>query len=192
VVRALCALHQSTFGQSLAGPAPYLPRWDKLMTAAALSCLPTEVAGHVREPLLALADSAQDLFARQCCISGDPNPTNWGIRSSGNPVLFDWERFGYGTPALDLAISLPGLGSVDGDVERRVAAHYTALCQALYGTADGDAKRLALSIRTGKVWAAVEFLDKHAQGLLPEHARANALRIAELLPAVVAAVASGL
>jgi hypothetical protein len=190
VLTALCSLHQSTWGQALAGPEPFLPRWDGLMTDAALSCLPAETARQLRAPLLHLAESAQGLFDQRCCLSGDPNPTNWGTRSDGSAVLFDWERFGYGTPELDLAISLPGLGSLDGEAERQLADQYTALCRTRYGPPGDTTTALGAAIRRGKVWAAVEFLSNDAQGLLPDHARANARRIAELLPPVVVAVAS--
>lgn len=35
-------------------------------------------------------------------VSGDPNGSNWGLRPWGQLVLFDWERVGLGSAALDL------------------------------------------------------------------------------------------
>jgi aminoglycoside phosphotransferase (APT) family kinase protein len=79
-------------------------------------------------------------------ISGDPNPMNWGILENGEPVMFDWDRFGLGTPALDLAITVPRLGS-RGDYEK-VAATYC-------GKPDD---KLAREIALAKVWTIVDIL----------------------------------
>lgn len=45
-------------------------------------------------------------------VSGDPNPTNWGLRASGQLVLFDWSEVAWSHPAYDLAILCGGLPEV--------------------------------------------------------------------------------
>ena len=69
-----------------------------------------------------MEQASQHLFRPVCAISGDPNPVNWGLRDDGTLALFDWERFGRCSPALDLAITVPGLG--DETAYRAVATSY--------------------------------------------------------------------
>ncbi|WP_207711780.1 phosphotransferase [Sulfobacillus harzensis] len=45
-------------------------------------------------------------------VSGDPNPTNWGVRASGQLVLFDWSEVAWSHPAYDLAVLCGGLPEV--------------------------------------------------------------------------------
>lgn len=45
-------------------------------------------------------------------VSGDPNPTNWGLRASGQLVLFDWSEVAWSHPAYDLAVLCGGLPGV--------------------------------------------------------------------------------
>ncbi len=92
------------------------------MTNDALACFSPVLAHRLAPILHDLRLSYQLLFTPQCWISGDPNPTNWGVRSDGTLVLYDWERFGKATPALDLAITVPGLG--DWASFQAVAAAY--------------------------------------------------------------------
>ena len=51
------------------------------------------------------------LFRYHTLISGDSNAGNWGRRENGDLVLFDWERFGKGSPAIDLAPLIKGMGT---------------------------------------------------------------------------------
>lgn len=100
---------------------------------------------------------AQSLFDPECPLSGDPNPANWGMRDDSSLVLFDWERYCLGTPALDLAITVPGLGDLAN--LRRVAAAY------LHGEesqAPRTPERLAREIALAKVWSVVEFLARNS------------------------------
>lgn len=46
-------------------------------------------------------------------VSGDPNPTNWGWRASGQLVLFDWSEAAWSHPAYDLAVLCGGLPAVE-------------------------------------------------------------------------------
>lgn len=45
-------------------------------------------------------------------VSGDPNPTNWGLRASGQLVLFDWSEVAWSHPAYDLAVICGGIPEV--------------------------------------------------------------------------------
>jgi hypothetical protein len=54
-------------------------------------------------------------------VSGDPNPRNWAVRGDGALVLLDWERAGFATPAVDVAITLPGLPSPEDAVAATTA-----------------------------------------------------------------------
>ncbi|WBM68752.1 phosphotransferase [Buttiauxella sp. WJP83] len=69
------------------------------------------------------------LFYNQCLVSGDSNAGNWGKRDNGDLVLFDWERFGTGSPAIDLAPLTKGMGSKETFIDLaerycRISSHY--------------------------------------------------------------------
>ncbi|HYF78591.1 MAG TPA: aminoglycoside phosphotransferase family protein [Symbiobacteriaceae bacterium] len=171
VVGALARLHGSTLGEQCPLPDPYRPGWSADMTGAALSCLDSTGAAQARPLLLRLQEQCQPLFEPVCWISGDPNPTNWGVREDGSVVLFDWERFGLGAPALDLAITVPGLVSPNGGPERAVADRYCEQWSALYGDSLAPPANLVPDMRRAKVWTAVELLDAWTRGALPEGTR---------------------
>jgi hypothetical protein len=147
VIAALRTLHHITTESTQDWPTPFQPRWDDAMTDMALTLFPKN--DRMVQLLRALQVRAQPLFQSKCWISGDPNPANWGVRQDGTVVLFDWERFGRGTPALDLAITIPGLGS-NKDFQV-VTAQY------------GDVS-LTYDIALAKVWSVVEFLANAHQG----------------------------
>ncbi|MCX4043579.1 phosphotransferase family protein [Aeromonas veronii] len=84
--------------------------WSLVDTNEALSvlCLPEAVNEKIRH----IQQLGHELFEESCLISGDSNEGNWGTRNNGELVLFDWERFGYGSPAIDLAPLVPRMGSL--------------------------------------------------------------------------------
>ncbi|WP_390909508.1 phosphotransferase family protein [Pantoea ananatis] len=53
------------------------------------------------------------------------NAGNWGKRENGELVLFDWERFGPGSPATDLAPLVKGMGREED--YRAIARRYCQL-----------------------------------------------------------------
>lgn len=77
-----------------------------LENALMLLALPEKNARQLRR----FQQNSNALFACQSLVSGDRNAGNWGRRESGNLVLFDWERFGKGSPAIDLAPPHKGNG----------------------------------------------------------------------------------
>ena len=132
----------------------FRPKWTPQMTAAALNYLSSSVANTLYD----LQQRAQPIFEPTCWISADPNPRNWGVRANGEVVLFDWERFSRGTPALDLAITIPGLGSL-GD--------YHAVAGMYLNSAE-TAHPLVHQMILAKAWTIVEFLANVHSGAVAE------------------------
>jgi len=79
-----------------------------LEASLALLALPDCAAQQMR----CFHQHSEALFRHPGLISGDSNAGNWGRRDNGEWVLFDWERFGTGSPAIDLAPLIKGMGSV--------------------------------------------------------------------------------
>lgn len=154
IVTILARLHATT----RASPPKILPSqrqsWTDAMTQATRSYVPDV------DPLILdrIRHESQTIFEPWCWISGDPNPRNWGLRADGSPVLFDWELFGPGRPATDLAIIIPGLGD---------AAAYTRVATAYHTAWEGseslpwDINNLARQIAGAKVVTVVQLLDGH-------------------------------
>lgn len=150
-IAMLRCLHQCALTAWPDLPDQYRPQWTNTMTDAALAWLGSSSDALLRPILTELQAAAQPLFAPTYLISGDPNPNNWGLRADGSLVLFDWERFSRATPALDLAITVPGLGEPEG--MQLVAARYL-------GTHDAAAvAALVREITVAKAWTAVELFN---------------------------------
>lgn len=156
MLATLRRLHRVQLEREPAWPL-FRPAWGEGMSEAALSHFPVDVAGELRAPLADLRGRAQGLFGPRGYISGDPNPLNWGVRADGTLVLFDWERFGCGSAAIDLAITVPSLGT-RADY-RLVASRYLAT-----PADDVAVQRLAHKIALAKVWVIIEFLSAAADG----------------------------
>jgi aminoglycoside phosphotransferase (APT) family kinase protein len=167
MLAVLSRLHTATLAHPPLESDLFRPAWTDEITEAALSCFPEAVAAELGPPLRALQERHQYLFLPQCLISGDPNRTNWGLRGDGTLVLYDWERFGYGTPPLDLAIATPGLG--DAAAFAQVAAGYLA------GSRPALREQLADDIGIAKVWNVVEFLYMYATGDAAGHVKIDTL-----------------
>ena len=90
------------------------------------------------------------LFAYPSLISGDSNAGNWGRRENGDLVLFDWERFGKGSPAIDLAPMIKGMGSKLMFID--IAERY---CQFSF---HHDRNALAREIAIAKAWIVTEVI----------------------------------
>ncbi|MBY7876776.1 phosphotransferase [Vibrio fluvialis] len=88
------------------------------------------------------------LFNTEQIISGDTNSGNWGKRTNGDWVLFDWERFGHGNIAIDLAPLIPGMGEISA--YSTLALRYTCF------NPDMDASALARHILLSKAWLVTE------------------------------------
>jgi phosphotransferase family enzyme len=164
VLAALHCLHLSTVPNP---PGAYFcPAWTDTMTRHALTFFPDAIV-TIRDSLQTLRMQSQFLFSADCWISGDPNPTNWGIRHNGAVVLYDWERFGRGTPALDLAITIPGLGN--DEAFRTVAAGYLGISTAADKAGQLALDDLARAIALAKLWSVIEFLSMCKLQLSSQH-----------------------
>lgn len=150
---ALARLHRLPPGLFAELPAPYRPPAPAPLAAAAAELLTAERRRSFRQHMAAIAGATQGLPA--VLISGDPNPANWGLRASGQAVLFDWERAGLGPAAFDLAITMPGLG--DTAAAGQIARAYLA---AQEGPAPdpAPAHALAADILRCKAWVVAEFM----------------------------------
>ncbi|MDV5170108.1 aminoglycoside phosphotransferase family protein [Photobacterium rosenbergii] len=85
--------------------------WTQQQTDITFECLrlPAQTMAFIEN----IRSRSQCLFKKDNLISGDSNHGNWGLREKGELVQFDWERFGYGSPAIDLAPMIPKMGTRD-------------------------------------------------------------------------------
>jgi Phosphotransferase enzyme family len=143
----------------------FQPAWSDAMTEHALAYLSPADQLNLRPRLRSIQRQAQPLFHPHGWISGDPNPRNWGMRSNSAVVLFDWERLGRGTPALDLAITIPGLG--DWAAFALVAERYLAIADDVPPHASAISQ-LTREIALAKVWNVIEFLSHATLGRLAD------------------------
>ncbi|ELP2653999.1 aminoglycoside phosphotransferase family protein [Vibrio fluvialis] len=120
--------------------------WSQEQTdqTLALLSLPERCSELLRQCQL----RSHTLFNTEQIISGDTNSGNWGKRTNGDWVLFDWERFGHGHIAIDLAPLIPGMGEMSA---------YSALAQRYTRfNPDIDATALAHHIFLSKAWLVTE------------------------------------
>lgn len=149
-------LHEIPVGEITLHPATYRPAWTESLTTSALTLFHPRQQTTIRARLETLRKKASTLFEPRCLVSGDPNPLNWGLRADGSLVLFDLERITLATPAIDLTITLPGLG--DAGAFGAIAGAYNP------DLAGADLNRLSREIGIAKAWSVVEFLGDHASG----------------------------
>lgn len=115
-----------------------------LEASLALLALPDRAAQQMRS----FHQHSEALFRHPGLISGDSNAGNWGRRETGEWVLFDWERFGTGSPAIDLAPLIKGMGNIQAF--NAIADRYSLIaCQS--GIRD-----LAKEIAIAKAWIVTE------------------------------------
>ena len=134
--------------------------WTDAMTDAALACVPPAAARTLAPRLRRLQRAAQHLIEPWCWISGDPHPSNWGVRLDGGLVLFDWEQFGRGTPPVDLAILVAGLGNPS--TYAQLAAAYLDRWRTITAVPPWPPGTLARDIALAKAWSVVSFLGRTA------------------------------
>jgi hypothetical protein len=159
IVAILARLHATTRAQPPDLPVLERHFWSPEATSAALSFLRPNDATALAPMLERLQRESEADSDPWCWISGDPNPRNWGLRDDGTPVLFDWELFGPGMPATDLAIIVPGLGTPTDYAN--VAAAYLDASEAAPGW---DIERFSRQIAVAKVATVVQLLYGHVTG----------------------------
>lgn len=154
-IKTLFNLHSSTWNHKLALTNPYLPTWTKELNQLGSMYFPTETIVLLDELQL----RSKEIFNPVCCISGDPNPTNWGIRNGKELVLYDFGRFGYGTPAIDLAILMPGVG----EDELSIATIYHSLWKEAGIPFPLSVDQLKDQMMIAKIWSILDFLVRYAR-----------------------------
>lgn len=158
VIDFLATFHFEMWQKKLPMEDYYKPQWTNDLTEAVLDLYPTNVAKNLKPSLINVQENSQQLFKEQCWINGDTNPTNWGVRRDGSVVLFDWERISIGSPAIDLAITLPGLGTEDNSLELLLSKRYLKAWSKLDNNPPLPEEILLMHVNYAKVWSVVEFL----------------------------------
>jgi len=123
--------------------------WTISDTIEALNtlALPDEMASSIKR----MQSLSGKIFERKALISGDTNDGNWGTRNNRELVLFDWERFSKGSPAIDLAPLVHGLGSIN-EYERIVS-------QYIKYNSEVPEKELIENLIIAKCWIIIEVVN---------------------------------
>lgn len=105
-------------------------------------------------------------------VSGDPNGRNWGIRTrvgaKPNLVLFDWERIGLGSAALDLAGVV--FGEPENAVFEAIATGYLRHShreghQSPISKANREVYSLVREMKIARIFIAAVLLSRHCEAL---------------------------
>lgn len=145
-------LHRATLPTGLDLSRLYRPAWDDAMTENAVKMLDLDSMRLV-PTLREWQEKAQLLFRPDTLISADPNPGNWGLREDGSAVLFDWERFTFGSPAIDVSIittGLPGKAALRHNAGRYLEVNPNIVDKTLDDFAE--------DVKIAKAWSTVEFI----------------------------------
>jgi Phosphotransferase enzyme family len=134
-------------------PSYYQPHWADIFTTTTHALLQRTTQRNYLALLQEAQAASHAVLQPNCWISGDPNPTNWGLRADQQLVLFDWERFGRGTPALDIAISIGGLPTI---AQFHAAAQQYLLQDSAVHVTDPTA--LIRELVLAKAYTIVEFI----------------------------------
>ncbi len=162
VVKVLFDLHSEMWGEKLSISNYYLPHWDDGLTTRVLGLFSTEIGKQIKPLLCEIQQKSQQLFEPYCWINADTNPTNWGIRNDGTVVLFDWERVTCGSPAIDLSITISGLGTSDNSTELSIVHQYLSLWSQLSTDFPLSEQELFQQVKLAKFWSAAEFLGNNS------------------------------
>lgn len=158
VLGALFLFHKETWGKGVPIEDFYILKWDNKLTDSVLELYPDKTSNKVQPMLIKAQEESQQLFKSHCWINADTNPTNWGIRKDGSVVLFDWERISYGSPAIDLSITMPGLGTSDNSLESSIIRKYLKRWSNAGLDFPFSERKLLKQVKLAKVWSVVEFL----------------------------------
>ncbi|MFG1498472.1 phosphotransferase [Saccharospirillum sp. HFRX-1] len=139
--------------------------WTTPQLERALVHFPIEQRAPIRQKMQPWYQEVEDLLAPQLLISGDSNHGNWGRRASGEAVLFDWERLGRGSPAIDLAPLIPGLSG------QPVVTDYVRLYRSTWPDCPFSETRLVRQVLQTMALVAIEVVN-----ILHDRANAEAQR----------------
>ena len=160
ITTILARLHRATRDWSDALPPSRWPAWSDEITNGALTCFPASAREELAPLLRAIQHEAQRLTQPWCYISGDPSAPNWGLRADGSLVLFDWEICRPGIPAMDLGITVAGLG--DGDKYASAAAAYLGVWAGWGESLPWTRAELARDMAIAKAETVIHLLNAHA------------------------------
>lgn len=146
VFEQLSSIHCSKYNPFFSPKEHY---WSVTSTESALEALSLPCSSQ--NAIVSIQTLSHVLFEHSGLISGDTNDGNWGTRKNGELVLFDWERFGYGSPAIDLAPLVQGLGSIHEYTS--IVEQYTQYNSAF--TANELTKHLVFA----KCWIVIEVVN---------------------------------
>jgi len=156
VFEKLALLHKLDI--DLDGIIPETIQWTDEMNELALSVSPRSFAEVNKSRLEDLCSRFQYLFEPNYFLSGDPSGRNWGMRENGELVLFDWERFGFGTPPLDLADV--AFGEPPVETFREIAQGYLK-----HNPIEPDVEKFTLEIQVARIHRCISMLSSHAKGV---------------------------
>jgi hypothetical protein len=180
VMRSLAALHRSEAARDRVGD-PFQPGWTSSLTQAAVQRLDRDDRDRTAGVVDRLRHEADRWLTGDVLVSGDPSPPNWGQRDDGTLVLFDWERAGVATPAVDVAITVPGMPTRD-QLEIVAAEYLQVQHRAHVHWSHEDFTR---GLAVVKTWSYLELLaEQRDDAALVEVQH----RLARALPAWVAAL----
>lgn len=146
VLSTIARIHQFPVNESgIFKPHNWLR--DKTERALELLKLPDESAAIFRET----EKLSACLFSPNTLISGDTNAGNWGVRERGGVALYDWERFSTGSPAIDLAPLIKGMGNIADFLH--IAKRYQEVSPSCHSPV------LAQEIAICKLWVVTEVID---------------------------------
>ena len=181
-MEVLAGLHGKTRGRPLQFHPGYTPLWSSTMKQALDQLFRDVEVTLPNELLRQFEERVQGLFQPVCWVHGDPNPTNWRMRRDGTLVLLDWERLTAAHPAVDLAITLPGTGSLDGRQEYELASIYWEhIHSELAFPLAGSKEDLGTQVWLAKLWSVAEYLIQVGEALPKEQAGQMAGQLAERL-----------
>ncbi|MGR5171503.1 phosphotransferase family protein [Vibrio owensii] len=144
VLRRLAQIHQTP--QPTNNAIFKSHTWTDEATTSAFETLHLDAQTEAR--LRRLQTQAKCLFKPQTLLSGDSNAGNWGLRDNGDLVLFDWERFSTGHPAIDLSPLVAGMGTMED--YKQIAKQYIAM------GGKGIESEITTAVLLAKAWIVIE------------------------------------
>ncbi len=159
----------------------YQPKWERPHNEELLKLYSDKNALQLEPILIEAQKQAQQLFLPHCWINADTNPTNWGLRKDGTVVLFDWERISSGSPAIDIAITMPGLGTPDNSLEALIAKRYLEKWTAAPIEFPFNEAELLQQVKLAKIWSAVEFMSEPPESVPKEALQTILAKLSEKL-----------
>lgn len=156
VLGQLAVLHN--LNPDLQGVVPETLAWTRDMNNLALSVCPGKIVTGYKAALEDLRCRHQSLFEPACFLSGDPSGRNWGVRENGQLVLYDWERFGFGMPQLDLACVAFGEPprAVFRDIANGYVHHHHPVVM--------DIEQFTRDIEVARIHCCINMLCSHVRG----------------------------